>query len=139
MNDDRLGQLAELARGQHGVVSATQAAALGLDRRRMRRAEVAGMLVTVHPQVYRFAAVPVTDHSAAMAAVLQVPRSVASAQSALRLHGVTSAPAGVAVSTDDLAGRRCDGVSIHRVSDLLPAHLDTKDGVPTTTVERAVV
>ncbi len=28
---------------------------------------------------------------------------------------------------------------VHRVGDLLPQHLDTKHGVPTTTVERAVV
>ncbi len=95
--------------------------------------------MAVHPQVYRFAASPLTDPCRAIAAVLQIPGSVASAQSALRLHGVTAAPAGVAVSVDETLGPRCDGVIVHRVGDLLPAHLDTQHGVPTTAVERAVV
>jgi hypothetical protein len=131
--------LTELAASQDGVFSVEQAAAVGVDRRRLTRAEEAGILVRRHPRVHAFAGIPPTSRSAVRAATLQVAGSRASHESALNLHRVPSISFEVAVSVGFGAAHGHDGIRVHRFRRLLDEHCLAVDGIETTTLERAVV
>ncbi|MFN7148162.1 MAG: type IV toxin-antitoxin system AbiEi family antitoxin domain-containing protein [Microthrixaceae bacterium] len=134
-----LGVLADLAARQHGVATFAQAAALGVNRRVLQRAIVAGVIEQLHPQVVRFAAVPNSHLQAVHAAVLQVPGSVASHQSALALHRVDRVPFAESVTVPPGSANHHRGIAVHRFGDLLPSHHDLVDGIPCTTAARTVV
>jgi hypothetical protein len=131
--------LTDLAATQDGVFSVDQAAEVGVDRRRLSRAEDAGLLVRRHPRVHAFAGIAPTPQSAIRAATLQVTGSRASHESALTLHRVPSIPFEVAVSVGFGAAHRHDGIRVHRYRRLPDEHSVEVDGIPTTTIERAVV
>jgi predicted transcriptional regulator of viral defense system len=130
--------ISECAARQLGVVSMEQVRELGVDRRQIQRAVLAGTLVSVHPQVYRFRAAAPTRDQRVQAGVLQVPDSVASHESALWLHGVDRSPFRVAVTVPPPSRSSLDGVTVHRheVPDL---HRTTVRGIPCTTLPRTVV
>lgn len=134
-----LGVLADMAARQHGVATFAQAAALGIDRRVLQRAIVAGVVEQLHPQVVRFTAVPNSQLLSVHAAVLQVPASVASHQSALAVHRVDRVPFAASVTVAPGAANHHRGISVHRFGDLLPSHHDLVDGIPCTTIPRTVV
>jgi hypothetical protein len=135
----RLGRLAAVASAQSGHFSIEQAERQRLDRRAMRAAIETGLVDHVHPRVYRFAGSSITDRSTTWAAVLQVDGSFASHESALRLHGVDRVPVAPVVSIVRGGNHRHPGIRVHRFDDLMPEHLITVDGIPTTTIERALV
>jgi hypothetical protein len=134
-----MGLVTEMAARQGGVFSAQQAESLGVDRRRLARAEAAGFLVRQHPGVFAVAGIPPTTRSLVRAATLHLPHGVASHESALLLHGVTSMRFAVVMSVPAGSGHRHPGIRIHRVRDLLDDHCTIVDGIPTTTLERAIV
>jgi hypothetical protein len=134
-----VGLLTELAARQDGVFSVDQAAAVGVDRRRLRRAEQAGLVVRCHPRVHAFAGASLTRRSLIRAATLQVPDSSASHESALALHQVPSVPFGVAVTVRFGNGHLHGDIRVHRYRRFPDGHRATIDGIPTTTLERAVV
>jgi hypothetical protein len=134
-----LGPLAELARRQHGVVTVGQARAVGVDRRTLRRAVHAGLLVTLLPEVVAFRAAEPTATQSVQAAVLQVACSVASHESALVVRGVDRVPFVVAVSAGPEAHSSRHGIRVHRTRDLLAEHWSVVDGIPCTTLPRTVV
>jgi hypothetical protein len=131
--------LTELAATQDGVFSVEQAAEVGVDRRRLRRAEEAGLLVRLHPRVHSFAGSAPTQRSGIRAATLQVAGSRASHESALTLHHVPSMPFEVAVSVGFGAAHQHGGIRVHRYRRLPDEHCLSIGGIPTTTLERAVV
>jgi hypothetical protein len=139
MGNEWLGDLAAIAADQDGVFSAAQAEAMGIPRQRLSRAVVSGVLARRHSSVYWFASTPLSDHAAIRAATLQVHASVASHESALRLHGVMAVPHDLVLSVGNHAHHRIDGLRIHRVRDLVPRHRAVVSGIPTTTLERAVI
>jgi hypothetical protein len=136
---ERLGRLARSAASQAGHFSIEQAAPHGLDRRALRAAICSGLLDQVHSGVYRFAGAPITEQGDTWAAVLQVDGSFASHEAALRLHGIDRVPAEVAVSIVRGGNHRHEGIRVHRFDDVCAEHLTTVDGIPTTSIERAVV
>jgi len=128
-----------MATPHDGVFTRAHAAAIGVDRRRLNRAAAAGLVRQLHPQVFQFVAASATARSAIRAAVWQVAEARASHESALLLHGVERIPFAVAVTVPS-GGTHCtEGIRVHRASDLHESHLDVVDGIPTTTIERAVV
>src|SRR4051812_28130499 len=96
----RIGRLADLAERHDGVFSVEEAAALGVDRRSLRRAAASGLLARLHRDVFAFSGSPLSDRARTWAGVLQVGGSRASHEAALRLHGIDRVPSVVAVSVD---------------------------------------
>lgn len=137
--------LARLAATQHGVFHLAQAEALGAARRNLRYAERAGGLEPVHSRVWRMPGSPATERQAVWAAVLQVGRGavdgsvVASHEACLAVRGIDHVPFEVAVSTHERGNQHHPGIRVHRFCDLLPDMIELVDGVPATTVPRAVV
>jgi hypothetical protein len=136
---DDLRNLAVHAGNHHGVVSAHVAAAMGLDRRQLRRAEASGIIEFVHPDVLRFRGTVITPHLRVAAAVAQVPGCTASHESALWLHGVPRMPFVVAVTTSPTGCSSRWGIRIHRAGDLCAEHVTCIDGIRVTTLPRTVV
>lgn len=133
------GRLAAIARSQDGLITAAQARAEGVSRGRLQGASQRGELERIHTQVYRFAAASPERRQLIRAATLQVPNSWASHESALALGGIDRIPAVVALTVGPRRASSLPGVRIHRFGDLHPDHTREVDGVPTTTIERAVI
>lgn len=140
MGFDDLGRLSDLAAAQDGLFSVEQADALGIDRGRLRRAGAAGILTRDHPNVWRFRAAPRTRRQRVRGAVLQVgPAAVASHESALVLHGLDRIEFTLAVTVPPGVNHRHEDIRVHRFGDLVDDHVTLVDGIPTTTLARAVV
>lgn len=133
--------LESVAANQHGVFSVGQAAGLGVDRVRLARAVRSGVLTRVHPSVLRFPAAPLDWRARTWAAVLQAgPQAAASHEAALWLHGCgVGAPFHPAVTLPPGGRAGLAGIRVHRLCDLVDEHRLLMDGVPTTTLARAVV
>ncbi len=136
-----LRALTALAAQQHGVFSAHQADAIGVDSGRRHRAVASGLLVRVHPHVDRFTVAEFTWRAAVRAALLQSgPTATASHESALWLHGVGRLVSFEPAITLPPGGRAAQvGYRVHRYCDLTDEHREVVDGEPTTTLARAVV
>lgn len=134
-----LQRLAVHASEHHGVASVRAAAEMGLDRRQLRRAEAAGIIEFVHPDVLRFRGAVLTPRMRIAAAVAQVPGSTASHESALWLHGVARMPFVVAVTTSPAGRSSRWGIRIHRAGDLRAEHVTCIEGIEVTTLPRTVV
>ncbi len=133
--------IGQVAATQDGVFSADQAAACGIDRRRLNRAEASGLVARIHPNVWRFVGTPLHDRGRARAATLQAGlRSASSHEAALLLHRVERIPFHPVVTVPaDATTYRYEGIRVHRMVDLLAEHRCVVDGIPTTTLERAIV
>jgi very-short-patch-repair endonuclease len=110
--------LIALARGQHGLLTKDQLAAIS--RRQRSLAIGSGQLTIVHRDVYRLASHPETFEQRCLAACFAAPDAVLSGPTAGRIHNVRR------VRTDDvhILARRAielDGVSAHRTTLLGPA------------------
>jgi predicted transcriptional regulator of viral defense system/very-short-patch-repair endonuclease len=81
-------ELAELAREQHGVVSARQLEAMGVPRRTVTHWVDAGRLHRLHRGVYAVGHTSLTWDGHCMAAVLARPGAVASHKTAAWIHGL---------------------------------------------------
>lgn len=134
-----LRAVARLAANQHGVVSLGQATELGVDRRAMSRAVAAGVAERLHPQVVAFGGSPSTSLRSIHAAVLQVPSSAASHESALLARGIDGIPFEVAVVVPTGSPNHYSGIRVHRFGDLLDHHIEIVDGIPCTTIPRTIV
>ena len=78
---------------------------------------------------------------AARAATFQAgPLSASSHEAALLLHRVERIPFHPVVTVPaDATTYRYEGIRVHRMVDLRPEHRCVIDGIPTTTLERAIV
>jgi hypothetical protein len=99
-----------------------------------------GRWVRVHENVFAVAPVLGDDRAAVMAATLTAPGSVASHASAGAVHGWWTLPRIVEIVTRPGSGGPCrsDGVLVHR-SETLEADTTRVDGIPVTTVPRALL
>ncbi|HKY13547.1 MAG TPA: type IV toxin-antitoxin system AbiEi family antitoxin domain-containing protein [Microthrixaceae bacterium] len=135
-----LEALADVAARQAGVFSLAQAENAGVSRPRVRRAAQRGVLVQVGGRVYRVAGSPASHRAALWTAHLQLGEdSLLSHESALDLNGVDRVPAGIALTIGPSGRREHPGTRVHRLGDLLPEHRLLVEGLPTTTLARAVV
>jgi hypothetical protein len=137
---DWVGGVVAFAAANDGVISVAEAAGLGVDRRALIRAMHQGVVRRVHRDVFALTGPPLGSRARARAATLQIRGGVASHESALRLGGVDRIPDVVALSVGRVSGgHTLDGVRVHRVQDLIDEHVRLIDGIPSTTLERAVV
>jgi very-short-patch-repair endonuclease len=131
----------ELAARQYGVISLTQALALGITRSAVKRRVAAQQWETLLPGVYRIRGAPVTYRQRLIAATLWAgPSSAASHRSAAVLHqldGVRAGPPEITVPDGRTA--RSDCVLVHRTVALPEVDRGEVDGIPVTSAARAVI
>ena len=135
-----LHAVAPLARAQGGVFTLVQAHQVGISRSTVHRSARSGLLEQVHPGVYRFSGTPARSMGNLWAAHLYLPdHARLSHESALLLHGVGQVEPVVAATVGPGANQRFRDVRVHRYCDLVDEHTATVRGLPTTTLDRAVV
>jgi hypothetical protein len=140
MRSSDLARLIQRAGDRHGIITVRDASAMGVPPRQLTDASRAGLLRRLHPGVYWIGAATPSPTALILASVLYAgPSAVASHQAALHLAGVAGVPFQLAVTAPPGARANLVGVAVHRFGDLRPEHRCTVDGVPTTTIERALV
>lgn len=139
--DDLDTTIIELVNDQHGVLARDQALRLGLTRRQFDRRVWQGPWTRVFDGVYRHRAAPDTWESRLMAACLTGgPGTVASHRSAAVLYGL----AGGSTDLIEITCRRWRrsrhaNLIAHETVALDPCDVTTKNGIPSTTVERTLL
>ena len=157
LDSANLGQLSQLAAEQAGVVSASQANSIDVKQRTLHRAARNGVLTQMYPGVFRFVSAPANKPSLLWAGYLRAAHGgsqsegtpdsdsgaqqpvVLSHESALWLQGVDRMPFAPAVTIGRHRNNRHGNLRVHRLNDLRPSHRSTELGLPTTTIERAIV
>ena len=144
----RLDDLLPLAEQNDGLMTATQARALGIADSVLARLTQRGKLQRVARGVYRIPYFPADRLSQYREAVLwarasQGPEQVAlSHETALGVYGISDVnPSRVHVTVPKharLRRRKPNWVMIHR-SDLPPSDVTTHEGLPVTTVAKSVL
>jgi very-short-patch-repair endonuclease len=134
-------RLAKVAAEQRGIVRRADAARVGVTDRDVDRLLEVGLLVGVHPGVYRHAAVAYDQTAQLLAAVWAAGRAaVASHRSAAWLWQLRDVPRWRPEVT--LPGRTrkpVRNVSVHRTDRLDPQDVASVGGVPVTTVARTLL
>jgi very-short-patch-repair endonuclease len=131
-------KIAATAASQYGHVTWTQLLAAGWSESQVRRRVAAGLLVRVHPGVYRVAGAPITAHGAHLAGVLATGGTVSHRSSIWLLGMWTRPPAAVELTLGRPLGWRSDLV-VHRLVDLEPSDATTVNGIPCTNAARVLV
>lgn len=123
----------------HGVLSTSELVALGLSPSQISRGCAKGLLVRIHPQVYRMPAVPEFWLGAARAAALST-KGLISHGSAAYLWGFEERMPDIIEVTVPYE-RRSDrvGITVHRSTQMALADADEVDGVPVTGLSRTVL
>jgi predicted transcriptional regulator of viral defense system len=135
-------RVAALAAEQHGVVAYTQLIDLEISASAIQRAAADGFLTPLHRGVFAFGHARLRTEGRWMAAVLAPgPDGALTHTDALVLRGIvrSNAPR-IHVTVPRLTGgaHRRSGLVIHRCK-LEPQDRDVVDGIPTTTVARALL
>lgn len=136
--DARLGLL---ARRQAGAFTFAQAIDLDYPSSTIGRRLASGSWKRLHPGVYTAGGSPHTRELELWAAVLAVGHdAVLTHESAAIAHGAERLPLHPLTLTNP-HGRhhRIDGVLVHQIDDLIPAHRTKWNGLPVSTPARAVV
>jgi predicted transcriptional regulator of viral defense system len=134
--------IAELAGAQHAVFSLDQLVAFGLARSSVRSRAAGSRLHRIHHTVYSL--VPrslLTREGHWLAAVLACGEgAVLSHRTAAALHGLRPTQrAKIDVTVPRRSARRHKGVDLHRSTTLAPEDVTIVDGIPCTTVARALL
>lgn len=134
------GAIAERSRNVLGLLTTTDLDAVGVTRQQRRTLVAHGVLVPVHAGVLRHAAHPPSWQQSVLAAVLAAGSgAVAShltAAALWRFDGVT--PAGIEVSVPADRRPRSGAFVVHRCRDLVPADIEARRVIPTTTPARTL-
>jgi very-short-patch-repair endonuclease len=134
---DRL--LADRARPQHGLVTTSQARALGFSDKMIRVRRQASRWQALAPDVFIVNGAPVTWATKVMAGCLATG-GVASHRTAAVLHDVRGfRPGPVELTVPYTISRRAPGAIVHRSKDLERCSPVLIDHTPTTSVSRLVV
>ena len=129
-----------IMRRQEGVISRSQALAVGMTSRQVDLTVRAGAWQRVHRGVYRLAGAPMTAYGQVVAACLARPGAVVSHQSAAWLWDLVSDPPPLpTLSVLPSASHHTPGVVVHRVADLPAARIVTWRGIPSTNPLRTLV
>lgn len=133
--------LARRAGEQHGMLTRGDARSTGMTDKQIDRRLAAGLLVAVHPGVYRHAAHPDSERSQLLAAVLACRDiAVVSHRSAARLHELRDVPRWrpeVTVIGSRLPGLQ--GVDVHRTKRLGTEDIAFVDRIPAVSVARCLL
>jgi very-short-patch-repair endonuclease len=134
-------ELFDLAAQQHGVVSRSQAARLGLTRYSVRRAIDNGRLEPVGVHVLRAPGAPMTWSQLVMSAVLEAPDGAAAshvtAAALWRIPGFRRSRPHIAVR-HPVSHRGIPLGTVHLTRDLPDEHLAKVDGIPVTSAARTL-
>jgi Transcriptional regulator, AbiEi antitoxin len=134
--------IAELFEAQQTVATVGQLAELGLSPRSVRHRAQIGRLYRLYHGVYSTTPPALLSRRGRwLAAVLACgPGALLSHRSAAALHGIRDTRrAGVDVTSPRSRGRGHKGIDAHRATTLTPADIATVDGIPCTSLARAVV
>ncbi len=133
--------LAELARGQHGVVAGWQLAELGLSANAACKRVASGRLHRVHRGVFAVGHALLTQRGRFMAAVLACgPEAWASHYCSGVLWELgLGARRLIDVTTRSARGRARAGIRAHTSSTLTDEDVDVIDGIPCTTLARTLL
>jgi very-short-patch-repair endonuclease len=131
--------IAELARGQHGVVGRRQLGALGFDKSGIDTRVRRGHLLVIHRGVYAVGHRELTQDGRWMAATLAGGESaVLSHRSAGQLWGLVPRTGSIPEVTRPTAFRARPGIRAHQST--LPAdEVEQVDGIPVTSVSRTLL
>lgn len=130
--------LAESAREQHGVLTASQLDALGLGPRGAQHRVANGRLIRVHHGIYAIGQPTVEGRW--MAAVMACGAgAVLSHRSAAALWNISEDPAAVEVTVPSRSGRARPGIAIHRAEALDAPDVTVQLGIPCTTLPRTLI
>lgn len=133
--------LAALAAKQHGVVAHWQLMKLGYSRREIQRRADQGHLHRLYRGVYAVGHKRLTTRGRWMAAVLACgPDAVLSHRAAIALYDLRPAPSGpIDVTVPGRKRKGYAGIRIHNVRRLDPEDRTIVDGIPVTSVHRALL
>lgn len=132
--------LAELARGQHGVVAHGQLLRLGIRRGAVRHRIEIGRLHRLHAGVYAVGHAVLTSNGHYMAAVLACgPDSSLSHRSAAGQRELRRCARTRVDVTTTGRQRSQPGVDVHHTTLLHPEDVTLVDGIPTTSVARTLL
>jgi very-short-patch-repair endonuclease/predicted transcriptional regulator of viral defense system len=157
--------IADIAKQQHGVISAAQLAAIGIDRYAVHHRNRTGRLHRIHQGIYTVGHAALPHEARWMAAVLAyggrrlecgglttrdrdaisetvlehwgAAVSHRSAAELWKLLAPADGPIDVSVSGED-GKRKRRGIRVHRSPTLLPAHVTLRDAIPVTTPARTI-
>lgn len=135
-------RLHELALDQHGFVTTQDAHGAQVNPAYLRQMVERGTIEHVAYGLFRFPEVPVTERTPLMEAVLWVGQdAVLSHDAVLSLHGLAHAnPSVIRVSTPRRVRRSNPPVPVEIIRrELPPEDLTRYQGIPSTTVERALL
>jgi hypothetical protein len=117
--DDGLGPLVELAASRHNAFHSSEAAEIGINSRRLRRAERNGILRSLHPKVWGFSGIRASPQQAIRGATIALPLASAAYQSAAWLYGWIDRPSSMPhVLIGPQTRARLPGASVHRVANV---------------------
>lgn len=136
---NHIAKLYEIAEGQGGYFTTAQAAAAGVDRRRLAYYASAGRTQRIRRGVYRLTQFPHSRHEDLFIAWLATgPDSVISHESALLLYELSDVlPEMIHVTVLPTTSRRHPGLRLH-TNQIGPADITQHEGLPVTTVPRTI-
>ena len=139
MTPDR--RIVSLARRQHGVITRTQALDGGLSGKQIDTRLASGEWRRLRRGVFALAATPSTFEQVVSAAILGVATPAWAARStAAKLFGLPFAWSGsIELTTSPKARTRIPGVRVYRSTQLPPADLERRHGIPVTSPARTLV
>ena len=134
-------QLNRLAAGQHSLAQRMQALELGMTARQLHDRLGSGLLVPVHPGVYRLPGAARTTEQALLAACMAAgPGAVGSHRSAAGLWGLRGVEMGDPEITVPGSRRpELRGVRVHRTDRLDPVDVSRRQRIPVTTPARTLL
>jgi very-short-patch-repair endonuclease len=134
-------RIAEIAEAQHGLITTTQLAGLGVVDRTARAWAADGRLHRVQTGIYAVGHRPLTPHARWLAGVLACTEgSVLSHRSCAALARFRRDWAGgVDVTVPGRIGKSREGLVVHRADLLLSREITEVAGIPCTTVARTLV
>jgi predicted transcriptional regulator of viral defense system/very-short-patch-repair endonuclease len=133
-------EVAELARRQHGVVSARQLGRLGVGRNRISRWTKRGRLHRLHRGVYAVGHRRLTDDGHLIAAVLAVGTGAAlSHRSAAATWGLRQTLRRAVEVTTARSAESRPGIQVHRTVHLEAVDVTSIRGIPVTAIPRTLI
>ena len=139
MRDRRERALAERARRQDGVVTATELQALGFSEGAIARRVLSGRLHRLYEGVYAVGHLALTQRARWRAAVAACgPGALLSHRSAAALWGLPVAPGRLPAVTIGHGGRGVRSIEVHHARTIREEHRALLGGVPVTSVARTL-
>ncbi|HEX9847832.1 MAG TPA: DUF559 domain-containing protein [Acidimicrobiia bacterium] len=133
-------EVIEHARACGGVVTRTEAVALGLQASALAHLVDMGVLHRLKPGIFALAGARTDNTSIELIAACRSLGAVVSHESAAQIHGLDRwLHIKPSVSVVHRTTNRFPGIRVHQLTDLIDDHIQAIDEVPVTTPERTVI